>query len=149
MYLIHLIATLLLGLNLNAIAPIIENEKEAIEKTCYAYIDGFVEGKPALLAKALSEDLYKFGFRKNAESGEYEHAGILKYKTSQDLAQKIGDSGGRFDPEAPKEVEILDIEGPIASVKITAVWGYDYALLAKNKTGEWKIEQVLWVGPLK
>lgn len=149
MFLLHLFFTLFIGQNLFANELFIDKEKEAIEKSCYAYIDGFVEGKPDLLAKALSKDLYKFGFRKNADTDKFEHAGVLTFESSQELAKRIGENGGRFDPKAPRKVEVLDLQGPIASVKITAVWGYDYALLAKNEQGDWKIEHVLWVGPLE
>lgn len=119
-----------------------------ITKISMMYIDGFVEGKPELLAECLSEDLYKFGFRLNSETNSYENAGILSFESAQDLARKIGENGGRYDPNAPKNIDIFDIQGPIASVKVTAIWGYDYMLLAK-KEGKWKIEQILWVGPLE
>jgi hypothetical protein len=124
------------------------SDTATIAKISMMYIDGFVDGKPEMLAECLSEDLYKFGFRLNADTKEYEDAGILTYQSAQDLAKKIGDAGGRNDPDAPKEVKILDVQGPIASVKVTAIWGYDYMLLAK-KEGKWKIEQILWVGPLE
>lgn len=144
-FLIYLVAALSLQSQTNA-QSLVDTTK--ITQSCMMYIDGFVDGKPELLAECLSEELYKFGFRLNEETKLYEHAGILTYKSAQDLAKKIGDSGGRDNPEAPKEIEILDIQGPIASVKITAIWGYDYVLLAK-KNDQWKIEQVLWVGPLE
>lgn len=119
----------------------------AVSKVSLMYIDGFVDGKPEILAECLSENLYKFGFRLNSETNEYEHAGKLTYQNAQDLAKKIGNAGGRNDPKAPRNVDILDIQGNIASVKVTAIWGYDYMLLAKQD-GKWKIEQILWVGPL-
>lgn len=124
------------------------NDTIAISKVSLMYIDGFVDGKPEILAECLSEDLYKFGFKLNSETDEYESAGILTYQSAQDLAKRIGDAGGRNDPEAPRNVDILDIQGNIASVKVTAIWGYDYMLLAKQD-GKWKIEQILWVGPLE
>ena len=50
-------------------------------------------------------------------------------------------------PDAPKKVEILDIGNSISSAKVSAWWGIDYILLAKQGD-QWMIEQVLWEGPL-
>jgi len=44
-------------------------------------------------------------------------------------------------------VEVLDVMNTIASAKVTAWWGTDYILLAKDN-GKWMIEQVIWEGPL-
>ena len=46
----------------------------------------------------------------------------------------------------PKKVEILDIGNSIASAKVSAWWGIDYILLAKQGD-QWMIEQLLWEGP--
>lgn len=118
-------------------------DSAAIVEVSMKYIDGFIDGDADLLAESISTDLYKFGFRWNADSARYEHAGVLTFDSATELAKRIGENGGRRDPKAPQEVEILDIQGPIANVKVRAIWGIDYMLLAKGQNS-WKIEQVLW-----
>lgn len=123
-------------------------DKEQIRSVCQMYIDGFIDGDAEKIKASVSPQLYKFGLKKSADTGEYFHTGVLNAVSAADLALKIGEGGGRRDPNAPEAIEILDIQGAIASVKITAIWGYDYALLAKQN-GQWQIEQILWVGPLE
>lgn len=51
-------------------------------------------------------------------------------------------------PDAPKEVEVVDVMNTIAAAKVTAWWGHDYLLLSKQN-GKWLIEQILWEEPLE
>jgi len=48
--------------------------------------------------------------------------------------------------DAPKRVELFDVQDQTASAKLTAWWGTDYLLLAKYD-GRWMIRQVLWQAP--
>jgi hypothetical protein len=47
---------------------------------------------------------------------------------------------------APKVIELYDVQDQTASAKLTAWWGIDYLLLAKQ-SGRWRITHVLWQSP--
>ena len=49
-------------------------------------------------------------------------------------------------PNAPKTITIFDVQDQTASAKLTAFWGTDYLLLAKEN-GRWVITHVLWQTP--
>ena len=47
---------------------------------------------------------------------------------------------------APKEITVYDVQDQTANAKLTAWWGTDYLLLAKE-SGRWMIIAVLWQSP--
>jgi Putative lumazine-binding len=122
-------------------------EKEKIERACLNYIEGFYEGDSNKLKAALKPSLYKFGYWKNKNTGNYDPDGQMTYTQALTYAKSVLDKKNFAKSDAPKTVVVLDIMNSIASAKVTAWWGVDYILLAKQ--GEkWMTEQVLWEGPL-
>jgi hypothetical protein len=124
-----------------------QNAKEEIEKACLDYIEGFYEGDTIKLVRSLKPTLYKFGYWKN-KNGNYDADGNMTYRQALDYAKKVYDKKNFAKPGSPKKVEVLDIMNTIAAAKVTAWWGVDYILLAKQDN-KWMIEQVLWQGPLE
>ncbi len=120
----------------------------AVEKACMNYLEGFYEGDTTKLITALSPTLHKFGFWKNKDSGEYELDSYMTYEQAKKYAKGVLEKKRFAKADAPKIVEVLDVENNIASAKITAFWGIDYMLLSK-KGEQWVIEEVLWEGPLE
>jgi hypothetical protein len=125
-----------------------QDGKEKVERACLDYIEGFYEGDTAKLIRSLKPSLYKFGYWKNDKSGKYDPDGHMSYRQAIDYAKRVLEKKNFAKADAPKKVEILDIMNTVAAAKVTAWWGIDYILLAKQD-GEWKIEQVLWEGPLQ
>lgn len=125
-----------------------QSDREAVERASMQYIEGFYEGDPGKLAKALDTELYKFGFWQEKDSDTYENAGQMTYEEALAYAANVKKSGRFPGPDAPRSVEVLDIGEKIAMTKVVAWWGIDYMLLAKND-GQWKIRQILWEGPKK
>ncbi len=123
-------------------------EREKVEKACMNYIEGFYEGDSSKLIAALKPSLFKFGYWKNKTTGAYEPDGQMTYRQALDYARKVMEKKAFAKADAPKKVEVLDIMHTIASAKVTARWGVDYVLLVKQND-EWKIEEVLWEGPLE
>ena len=121
-------------------------EKEKIEKACLNYIEGFYEGDTTKLIAALKPSLFKYGYWKNNNTGNYDPDGQMTYRQALDYARNVMAKKNFAKPDAPKKVEVLDVMNTIASAKVTAWWGVDYILLAKQN-GIWMIEQVLWEGP--
>jgi hypothetical protein len=122
-------------------------EKEKIERACLNYIEGFYEGDSIKLIASLKPSLYKFGYWKNQNTGNYDPDGQMTYNQALAYARNVLNKKNFAKPGAPKSVVVLDMMNSIAAAKITAWWGVDYVLLAKQGD-KWMIEQVLWEGPL-
>jgi hypothetical protein len=125
-----------------------QDAKQKIEKACLDYIEGFYEGDTSKLIRSLKPALFKFGYWKNKTSGRYEPEGNMSYRQAIDYAKRVLEKKNFAKAGSPKKVEVLDIMHSIAAAKVTAWWGVDYILLAKQGD-EWKIDQVLWEGPLE
>lgn len=121
---------------------------EGITKACLNYIEGFYEGDTTKLIESLQPTLHKYGFYKDKSSGKYAPDGYMSYREALDYAKTVLEKKRFAKPDAPKKVEILDIQNAIASAKVTAWWGVDYILLSRQNN-KWMIEQVLWEGPLQ
>jgi hypothetical protein len=125
-----------------------QNAREAISKACLNYIEGFYEGDTSKLIESLKPSLFKFGYWKDKNSGLYGPAGNMTYRQALDYSKSVAEKKNFAKADAPKLVEVLDIQHAIAAARVTAWWGVDYILLAKQND-KWMIEQVLWEGPLQ
>ncbi|WP_104736073.1 nuclear transport factor 2 family protein [Hanstruepera ponticola] len=123
-----------------------QTNKELVEKACYNYIEGFYEGDTAKLKASLQPELNKFGFWKNKDTGEYKQVDHMSFDQALAFADNVKAKKKFPKPDAPKQVEVLNIGNTIAAAKVTAWWGIDYILLSK-RGDKWMIEQVLWEGP--
>ncbi|MBC7875444.1 MAG: nuclear transport factor 2 family protein [Ferruginibacter sp.] len=125
-----------------------QDAKEKVERACLDYIEGFYEGDTTKLARSLKPSLYKYGYWKNKTTNNYDPDGYMTYQQALDYAKKVMEKKSFAKADAPKKVEVFDIMNTMAAAKVTAWWGVDYILLAKQD-GRWMIEQVLWEGPLE
>lgn len=121
---------------------------QEVTQACLNYIEGFYEGDTSKLVACFQPYMYKVGYWKNKKTERYEDQGRMTYDEAMEYALNVKEKKQFPRANAPKKVEVLDVMEHIAAAKITAWWGYDYILLAKVD-GQWKIEQVLWQGPLK
>lgn len=122
------------------------SDKAQIEATLNNYIDGFYQGDTLKLKAALKPRLYKFGYLKDKETGNYNYYQALPYDKALALAQRIKDQGATRTETEMRGVKVLEIANHIASARVTGAWGLDYILLSKDN-GKWMIEQVIWEGP--
>ncbi len=111
------------------------------------YIEGFYQGDSEILKRCLKENLYKFGFWKDEDTGDYGQPIYMSYEQALAYADRVKQKKEFPKPGSPKKVEVLDVMEKIAVAKVTAWWGSDFMLLSKNEEG-WMIEQVIWEGPL-
>ena len=125
-----------------------QSDREKIERSCLDYIEGFYEGDSSKLIRSLNPNLYKFGYWKNKETGKYGPDGQMTYRQAIDYAKKVFEKKNFAPASSPKKVAILDVMNTIAVAKVTAWWGVDYILLAKQNE-KWMIDQVIWEGPLQ
>lgn len=115
------------------------SDEAAIKQTALDYIEGFYEGNPERMERALHPDLAKRIVHTN-ERGQSR----LDQMSALTLIQMSRTSGGRIPKEAQqKDVTILDRYENAASVKIIAGAWIDYLHMAKWN-GQWKIVNVLW-----
>ena len=123
-------------------------DKENIKRACLDYIEGFYEGDSTKLVRSLQPTLHKYGMWKDKATAKYAPDGYMTFQQAKDYANKVLAKKSFAKADAPKKVEVLDIQNAIASAKVTAWWGVDYILLSKQND-KWMIEQVLWEGPLQ
>ena len=122
------------------------SDTESVEKASMSYIEGFYEGNADKLKSCLAPELNKFGFWKKKGADKYESAGKMSFQEALDFAKGVKEKKQFPEADAPKKVEVLEVSNKIAITKVTAWWGVDYMLLAKND-GKWMIRQIVWEGP--
>ena len=114
-------------------------DSAAIEATAHNYIDGYYEGNPQRMERALHADLAKRIVSARGEKDEVQHM------TATQLVRITARGGGSGTPESQRrnDVRILDIFGNAAVVRIDASTWVDYLQIGKVD-GEWVIINVLW-----
>ena len=124
------------------------SDSDGVRAACMNYLEGFYEGDTTKLIASLQPSLNKLGFWKAKDTDIYESQGYMTFEEAKAYAKGVAEKKRFPSPEAPKEVEVLDVMNNTASAKVTAWWGTDYILLSKHQD-KWMIEQVLWEGPLE
>ncbi len=125
-----------------------QENKVMIERACLDYLEGFYEGDTIKLINSINPALFKFGYWLDKKTGKYVPDGNMTWQQAINYAKRVFEKKQFAKPGAPKKVEVLDIMNSIAAAKVTAWWGVDYLLLAKQHD-KWMIDQVIWEGPLK
>ena len=115
-------------------------EEQAVERATLDYIEGFYEGDTAKIIRGVLPEAHKFGYWKDRETGQYSGE-PMSFDEMKAYAQRVREKEKFAKPDAPKKVEIFEVQDQTA-------WGTDYLLLGKYD-GQWKIVQVLWQGPLQ
>lgn len=111
----------------------------ALRATALDYIEGWYAGDAERMARSLHPDLVK---RIVLRSGKTDRIDEL---TAAQLIEATGHGHGRESPAEKRrtDVQILDVFGDVASVRVDAGEWIDYMHLARW-SGEWKIINVLW-----
>jgi hypothetical protein len=115
-------------------------EKAAITATALDYIEGWYEGNPERMERALHPDLAKRIVMTSPEGRSQ-----LQQMSAMGLVQGVKRGGGKNTPKEKqqKDVTILDVFENAASVKVVASDWIDYLQIAKFN-GRWVIVNVLW-----
>jgi uncharacterized membrane protein YwzB len=116
-------------------------EKAAIKQAALDYIEGWFEGNPERMDRALHPDLTKRGLVKERTTGGH----FLTYLTKSNMVEYTKAGYGKRIPKDKWgiDVQVLDIYKEIALAKALSVQFMDYLQLAKYN-GQWKIINVLW-----
>lgn len=137
----HLFFTLyLLSVSIYAVGQT-ESDRKAVEKAVLNYVEGIYEMNPDKIREGVHPELSKRGFWRDKKTGKIDE---LKM-TFPELVEFVKDynSENWLPKNAPKKVEILDIQDKTAALKLTAHWGYDYCHLAKYDN-KWLIVGIIW-----
>ena len=121
-------------------APALAADSAAIRRAALDYIEGWFTGDEARMRRALHPDLAKRAIDVDRQGRQW------LYSSSADgLIRATAVGMGTDVPPAQRwsQVEILDIDGGLASVKVNSTRLVDYMHLARWD-GEWKIVNVLW-----
>lgn len=120
------------------------DDRAAVERAALDYLEGFYEGDTTKLFRSVSPNVLKFGFYRERDGAW--HRSDMPWPAFAEFAAGVRAGRNRPPANAPKRVEIYDVQARIAAVRVDAWWGMDYLLLARQ--GErWMITQVLWQGP--
>ena len=135
--LLLLVVVLVSVSNANAQSPA---DAAAIKQTALDYIEGWYEGNPERMERALHPELAKRIVRTNAEGQSR-----LDQMGAMSLVLGTRRGGGKNTPpdKQQKDVTILDVFENAASVKVVATDWIDYLHVAKFN-GRWVIVNVLW-----
>lgn len=115
-------------------------DSAAIRRAALDYIEGWYTGDGERMQRALHPDLAKRFVSTDDEGRNW------LYSTTADALTRSTKAGRGTDIPAERQwrtVEILDIDGDLASVKLHSTKLVDYMHLARWD-GEWKIVNVLW-----
>ena len=122
-------------------------DRQAVERAMLDYLEGFYEGDTLKIIRGVLPEANKYGYWKDKKTGVYKGS-AMSFTEMKAYARNVKEKEHFPKPDAPKKVEIFEVQDQTASGKVTAWWGTDYMLLGKYD-GQWKIVQVLWQGPLK
>ena len=114
-------------------------DSAAIRATAQDYAQGWYTGSAERMGRALHPRLAK------RISMQRDGAWALDEMTADELSTAAGRGGGTRTPEAQRQadVQILDVFGNTASVRLTMSGWVDYMHMARVD-GRWQIVNVLW-----
>ncbi len=115
-------------------------DEAGIRATALDYVEGYYEGNPDRMERALHPHLAKRIARTDANGRTR-----LDQMSALELVQIIRTGSGKSIPKDKqvKNVTILDVFGNTASVRAEMLEWIDYMHMAKVN-GQWKIINVLW-----
>jgi hypothetical protein len=121
------------------------SDREAVRAAVLDYVEGFYEGDTTRLVRSVWSQVRKYGYWRPRPDTAY--AGeAMPFAQFMTYANGIRAGRNRTPAGAPKDIIIYEVQDQTASAKLTAWWGTDYLLLAKEG-GRWMIIAVLWQSP--
>lgn len=123
-----------------------QTAKDEVTNAVKDYVDAFYYGDTSKIHKSISVNVVKFGYYIPKAKTIYEGE-PMSFREMIDYAASVNKRGpGPNVEKFPKKIEVFDVQDQTASAKLTAWWGTDYLLLAKQNN-RWMITHVLWQSP--
>ena len=111
------------------------------------YDEGFNLGDSTRFIRSVKPSVFKYGYYIPADSTRY--AGTqMTWEAFHAFANRVKAQNRQRPASDVRDVRIFEVLDQTASAKLTAYWGIDYLLLAKEG-GRWVITHVLWQTPPK
>lgn len=126
----------------SAQAPAVSDaDKEGITRAALDYAEGWYEGDPAKMERALHPELVKRILRNDPNTSK----SVIDNMGASALINAVRRGFGKNTPKEKqlKDVTLLDVFGNAASVKVVMSDWIDYLHIAKFN-GRWVIVNVLW-----
>ena len=117
-------------------------DREAVRRALLDYVEGFYEGDSTKHVRSVWPEVRKWGYWRASPDSAYRGM-AMPYARFMAFDANVRAGRTKTPPNAPKQVEVFDVQDQTASGKVTAYWGTDYVLLAKEN-GNWMITHVLW-----
>ncbi|MDX1943016.1 MAG: nuclear transport factor 2 family protein [Saprospiraceae bacterium] len=141
------ITIIILFFTVCSISIMAQTDQAQVQSACMDYIEGFYEGDTSKIIRSIDAAVFKYGYWKDSKSNAYSGE-PMSFQEMLDYANNVKAKKSFAKADAPKKVEIYEVQDQTAAAKVTAWWGTDYILLAKLNN-KWMIRSVLWQGPLK
>ena len=121
-------------------------DREAVRRAVLDYVEGFYEGDSTKLLRSVAPFVRKIGYYRASPDSAYRGSAMAFPAGFMGYARSVQEGRERTPPGAAKEIVLFDVQDQTASAKLTAWWGTDYLLLARQD-GRWMITHVLWQSP--
>jgi hypothetical protein len=131
--------------SLVALSTMAQDDKQQVTDAVTDYVDGFYYGDTTRILRSISPQVVKYGYYRKKDELKY-NGEPMSFREMLDYATSVSKRKNPDVDKLPKKVEVLDFQDQTASAKLTAWWGTDYILLAKQN-GKWMITHVLWQSP--
>jgi hypothetical protein len=136
---------LLLCILTGAFATRAQDEKKLVEAAVMDYVDAFYFGDSTKIMRSISPDVIKHGYHRKRDETTY-RLDTMSFREILDYVDGVKKRNNPNADKLAKKVEVFDQLDKTASAKVTAWWGTDYILLAKQND-RWMITHVLWQSP--
>ena len=120
-------------------------DREGVRLAVVDYVEGFYEGDTTRFVRSVWPEVRKWGYYRADASKPYEGS-AMPYASFMKFANGVRAGRNRPPAGAPKDIVVLDVQDQTAAAKLTAWWGTDYLLLAREQ-GRWMIVEILWQSP--
>lgn len=120
------------------------SDREEVKKAMEAYLDAFYFGDSLKIVNHISQSVVKYGYHRRKDSTEYKGF-PMTYQHMLNYTRAVREGREVTPANAVKKVDVFEVQNQTASGKVTAFWGTDYLLMAKEK-GRWMIRMILWEG---
>lgn len=121
------------------------SDRDLVYQAVEDYVDALYLVQPEKISRSVHPGLTKKGYWRKTETEPYGPEQTMTYQQLYELAGKWN-ANGKLPKNAPRKIEIFDVQDQTASAKLTAQWGTDYFQLARYD-GKWMIVNVLWQSP--
>jgi hypothetical protein len=105
------------------------------------YVEAIYDADPDRVERSVDPALAKTGFYRPRDAETYSRT-PMTYDELVETAETWNDAGRDYS-HVPRLIDVYDVLDQTASVRLVAIWGVDYMLLARVD-GAWKVTHVLW-----